>query len=181
MRIVATNREFDRQADQHRAFRVDPTGHLSMPRATDQKRFFELVNDALCHGRHGARPRKEALALKSSGGIEVLCVEVVPLSHVEEIGSKNFDGAIVYSHDTSQPIQCDTAVVRLAFGFTETEGALIDAICNGLTNKEIADRRGRSQLTVSTQVKSILAKSQCANRTQLVRMMMQFGGNFLVQ
>jgi PAS domain-containing protein len=125
LRIVTANREFDRQAEAHRAFRIDPGRRLSMPDPTGHERFVELVNDALSHGRYGARPRKEAFALKSSSGREVLCVEIAPLAHVEAIGSKNFDGAIVYSHDTSLPIQCDTAVIRQAFGFTKAEGELI--------------------------------------------------------
>jgi len=156
-RVATTNLEFDRQTEAHRAFRMDPSGRLMMPEAVDQSRFSALIGDALshgCHGCHGARPRKDAISLKSQNGHDFLCVEVVPLDHLDEIGSAQFGGAIVYSHDTSLPETCDTAAIRAAFGLTAAETALVEAIGEGLTNPEIAERRGRSILTVKSQVKS---------------------------
>ena len=37
----------------------------------------------------------------------------------------------------------------------------------------------KEETSLSVQVKSILGKSQCANRAQLVRMMLRYGANFI--
>lgn len=128
------------------------------------------------HGKFGARPRKEAIGLAEEHS---LCVEVAPLHRAAEIGSKAFDGFLVCSTDTSLPVECDPAPMQQAFGLTDAELALVKAIGDGLTNPEIAERRGRAVDTINTQVKSILAKTSCANRTQFVRMMTRFGTNYL--
>ena len=48
-----------------------------------------------------------------------------------------------------------------------------------LTNREIAGHRDRSVETINTQVKSLLAKADCANRTQLIRRATTIGCRFL--
>jgi DNA-binding CsgD family transcriptional regulator/PAS domain-containing protein len=174
--IVLKNDEFARQQDTSRAFEVGTTGKLRMRNGLDQKRFENLKDDVRHHGQFGARPRKEAV---STSADNYLCVEITPLSHAGDIGSKAFDGFIVCSTDTSLPVQCATSAVQHAFKLTGAEMNLVDAICQGLTNPEIAALRGRSVLTINAQVKSMLSKSQCATRTQFVRMVMRFGASFL--
>ncbi|MCR9061833.1 MAG: LuxR C-terminal-related transcriptional regulator [Rhodobacteraceae bacterium] len=108
-----------------------------------------------------------------------MCIEITPLQKSDEIGNGLFGGFVLCSTDTSLPVMCDKTRIRQAFGLTSAEASLVDAIGEGLTNPEIADRRNRSVSTVNAQTKSILAKSNCANRTQFVRMMMRFGASFL--
>jgi len=174
--VVVQNEEFRRQIDTFPVLRVAPEGALRFMRAEDQKRFAALKQDALNHGRFGARPRKEAIAADTD---TFLCVEVAPLDRCEEIGARMFGGFIVYSTDTSLPVHCNTRPIQAAFGLTDTELALVESIGEGLTNAQIAERRGRAVATIDTQVKSILAKTQCATRTQFVRLMMGFGVDYV--
>ena len=162
--VVIKNEEFRRQLAEHRVFRVDASGRLILSKAADQKRFETLRADALNHGKFGARPRKEALS---------------PLHKSQEIGSKAFDGCIVYSSDTSLPFTCQTLPIKTAYKLTDAEMSLVDAIAEGLTNTQIAEKKGRAVPTINAQVKSILSKTQCATRTQFVRLMMSFGTDFL--
>lgn len=175
-RIVTENQEFKRQREIHQGFLKSYNGVLQMSQADDQKRFEALKAHALRHGRFGARPRKEAISTESEG---FLCIEVVPLHRAEELSSKVFGGVIVYSTDTSLPIRCSTAPIQTSYGLTDSELALVELIADGLTNAQIAERRDRSVTTINTQVKSILAKTQCATRTQFVRLMMSFGASYL--
>ena len=175
--IVARNEEFRRQQDAHRTFRQDAAGYLKLSDDRAGKRLAQLMSHASCHGQFGARPRKESV-LSHTG--DVLCVEVSPLTNAEEIGSRTLNGFVISSTDTSLPIKYNMSRLQEAFGLTDAELALLEPISLGLTNPEIADRRERSVATINAQVKSILAKSSCANRTQLVRMLLRFGGNFLV-
>lgn len=175
--IVARNEEFRRQQDAHRTFRQDAAGCLKLSDNKASERLAQLMSHASHHGRFGARPRKESVLSHTN---DVLCVEVSPLTNAEEIGSRTLDGFVISSTDTSLPINYNMSRLQDAFGLTNAELALLDPISLGLTNSEIADRRERSVATINAQVKSILAKSCCANRTQLVRMLLRFGGNFLV-
>ncbi len=178
-RVVVTNEEFDRQRETYDAFRIDRSGRLHLHDGADGERFKALLADALNHGRHGARPRKEAIATRQGDNVSALCIEIAPLDTAEEIGSTALGGAILYSLDTSLPMTCDPSALRRIFGLTGAEAALVQLVGDGLTNAQIAEHRERSVETVNAQVKSVLNKTQCANRTQLVRLMANFGADFL--
>ncbi len=174
--IVADNAEFERQRDDYPVFRVGNRGELLFTSGKGRVQFDRLMSHARNHGRFGARPRKEAI---DTGQDSMLCIEISPLYASEEIGSATFDGFLVSSTDTSLPLRCDTSPIRDAFDLTDAELSVVESISEGLTNPEIAERRGRAVSTINNQVKSILAKSDCANRTQLVRLMLRYGASFL--
>ncbi|WP_372575183.1 helix-turn-helix transcriptional regulator [Ruegeria jejuensis] len=174
--VVVENEEFRRQRSSYRVFYTDASGTLRLYKPGWEQRFEMLKSDVSNHGKFGARPRKEAIAAEED---VFLCIEVVPLHRSHEIGSKSFDGFIVYSSDTSQPIKCQTGLLQSAFGLSNTEISLAEAIAQGLTNRQIAERRERSVATINAQVKSILSKTNCATRTQFVRLMMGFGADYL--
>jgi DNA-binding CsgD family transcriptional regulator/PAS domain-containing protein len=54
------------------------------------------------------------------------------------------------------------------FGFTAAEAAVARALLEGLTAAEIARRRGVTELTVRSQLKSLLEKSGCSRQAELV-------------
>ncbi|MEM9221791.1 MAG: helix-turn-helix transcriptional regulator [Pseudomonadota bacterium] len=177
-RVVVQNREFSRQLAATNVFKIAPGGSLRFRRISDQARYEGLKEDALNHGRFGARPRKEAVAADDDG---YLCIELVPLATSQEMGTAPFAGFMLYSTDTSRAFVCNTSPMRTVFNLTDTELEILDSIAEGLTNTEIAERRDRSVATINAQVKSILGKTECATRTQLVRLMMSFGVDFLAR
>lgn len=176
--IVVANAEFQRQQDAYALFRTERDGGL---RITDDKaaaQMHKLMAGAGEHGKFGARPRKEAIATDHDS---FLCLELSPLFKSDDIGTKAFSGFILFSTDTSRPIKLDATPMRDAFGLTGAELSVVGAIGEGLTNNQIAEQRSRSVATINAQVKSVLAKSQCANRTQFVRMLMSFGATFMAK
>lgn len=179
-RVVLTNREFDRQRDTYRVFRADSAGRLRLQDEADHARFATLVQDATNHGQYGARPRKEAVAVNNGDEASVLSIEIAPIEHLAEIGTTRFGGVIVYSLDTSLPVEYDPTLLSHVYGLTGAETTLIQMVGNGLTNLEIAEQRSRSVSTINAQVKSLLSKTQCSNRTQLVRLLMDFGVDYLL-
>ena len=104
-----------------------------------------------------------------------------PLSRAADLSDGAWQGAVVYSLDTSVPLAADADALRAVFGLTGAEASLAGNIAEGWSNKAIAARRARSVETVNAQVKSLLAKTGCANRTQLVRLMSRFGAADLVR
>ncbi|MEM6662347.1 MAG: helix-turn-helix transcriptional regulator [Pseudomonadota bacterium] len=173
-RPVVSNSEFDRQRDRHPVFHIAWDGSLQITEPADGKQFADLVGAVATHGRFGARPRREAIVTSSDGSPTALCIEVAPLDVLQEMGSTPLAGAIVYSLDTSVPLRARTAPLKSIYGLTDAETEVLDLIAEGLTNPEIAEQRGRAPDTVNAQVKSILGKTRCANRTQLVRLLSGF-------
>ncbi|MDA4846648.1 LuxR C-terminal-related transcriptional regulator [Hoeflea poritis] len=176
-RLVVANDEFLRQQETYTVFDTLANGQLALRNDRDQQRFVALREDALNHGKFGARPRKEAIMTDNAG---FLCIEIAPLNRSEEIGSQPFEGCILYSLDTSLPLHFHTQPLKQAYNLTEAELSLVEAIAEGLTNVQIAERRGRAVATVNAQVKSILSKTNCATRTQFVRLLSGFGADFTI-
>ncbi|MEM6667115.1 MAG: helix-turn-helix transcriptional regulator [Pseudomonadota bacterium] len=175
-KLVSANEEFSRQLEAYPVFQLSHGGALRITDPVDQRRFETLKDHALNHGQFGGRPRKEAISTQRD---TFLCIEVTPLNRSEEIGSKLFGGYILFSTDTSLPVRSDTAPIKRAFQLSDAEASLVDMIADGLTNRQIAARRGRSVTTINTQVKAILAKTHCATRTQFVRLLMSFGSTYV--
>ena len=57
-----------------------------------------------------------------------------------------------------------------AFGFTQAETDIIQAMINGYALKDIADQRGRSLSTIRTQIKMILQKTGLGSQKELLRL-----------
>ncbi len=173
-RVELTNTEFQRQQETHKAFWTDQHNHLKLHENADRQQYTRLLKDALNHGEYGARPRKEAVLINTADSAAALCLEIVPLRRSAALGTSLFNGALLFSRDTTRPIKIDVDLAQLAFGLTPIESEVTRLVCEGLTNIEIADRRSRSVETINAQVKTIFGKSSVANRTQLVRLLCNF-------
>ena len=177
--VVALNSEFQRQLDEIGIFHLRPDGRLAPSASHDLAWFAGLTKDATQHGKYGSRPRKEALGAHSHTDRR-LAVEVTPLKSQTSFGESRLDGYMVYSLDTSVPMSLDINIVTKVLELTGSESALIDLMSDGMTNRQISEVRDRSIDTVNTQVKGLLAKTNCANRTQLIRRVSNIGAHFLV-
>ncbi|MCF7702226.1 helix-turn-helix transcriptional regulator [Loktanella sp. M215] len=176
--IVMENAEFERQRTEAGVFRRLRDGRLEMCAAADRAWLADLMGSAHCHGRFGARPRKEALGSRSCRAGR-LSVELAPITSADAFGERRLDGFALYSLDTGRPIDLDIGLVAQTLSFTASETALVGLLAEGLTNREIAQRRNRSVETVKTQVTSLLSKADCVNRTQFIRLVSNMGAKFL--
>lgn len=165
-REVFANDEHSRQCDVLDTFHKTSEGHLRMNANGDSVRLNRLLGDMLAHGAFGARPRREAIPFDGGGQLGAICLEISPRPE---------GGVILYSYDTTRPISVDAGILRQVFGLTDAETEVLTLVAEGFTNPEIAERRGRSAATINVQLKSLLAKTDCANRTQLARLMLNFG------
>lgn len=178
--VIAQNAEFRRQTSELGIFHVNRNGRLESREPDGRAWLEELIADPRRHGRFGARPRKEALSALRTDGMVSLSVEIAPLAALGDFGHRGPNGYVLYSLDTSRPVDIDVEAVRRVLALTGAETDLLSCLADGLTNREIADRRARSVETINTQVKSLLAKADCANRTQLIRRSVTIGSRFLV-
>lgn len=65
--------------------------------------------------------------------------------------------------------------LRYPEGTTSAEHEIIDAVLQGLTVKEIAERRGASLRTVTTQLGAIFRKAGVNSQAELIAMMTEGG------
>lgn len=173
-RVVETNAEFKRQIEEFGAFWVSRDTKLVLHDQANRKLFDHLLADYRNHGAFGARPRKEAVLINTQEKAGALCIELLPPTEILEAGTKDNRFAVLLSRDTTKQISFDLNSVQQAFQLTEAELGVVDLVCGGMTNPEIANQRARSVETINAQVKNILSKTGTANRTQLVRLMCNF-------
>lgn len=131
------------------------------------------------HGRFGARPRKEAIISVIENRPHTLCIEVAPLTSADEFGEAKLNGHIIYSMDTGNSYAIDREMLASVFSLTQAEASILEMLAEGMTNLQISERRAKSVETVNSQVKSILEKTQSANRTQLIRVATNIGASFV--
>ncbi|MCU9838200.1 helix-turn-helix transcriptional regulator [Ruegeria sp. WL0004] len=184
MNVIVDNEEFRRQADESGVYRTTPRGQLSFRSEGDLGRARALMSGVTGHGRFGARPRKEAVEAEHKGqtaASEALCIDISPLNKANEMGSGPIDGYLLMSTDTSRSYRLEMQCLATLFELSEAESAVLELMAEGKTNKQIAEQRGRSLDTINTQVKSILSKASCENRTQAIRMATNISSGFLVR
>jgi DNA-binding CsgD family transcriptional regulator len=177
--VIVKNKEFTRQLECYDVFRLGPTGRLMFNRRELDQSVRQLLSGITNHGHFGARPRKEAVVAVLDSEDYRLCVEVAPLSASAEFGSRPLSAYILYSLDTSLPFPINVSILRELFGLTDTESEVLGLMAEGLTNREISERRDKSVETINSQAKSLLAKTVTANRTQLIRLATNLSANFL--
>lgn len=179
-RIVHLNQEFQRQLDTYPVFRKDRSGRLVMRSEKPAEALDKLRGSLANHGRFGARPRKEAITILIDDKPHTLCIEVAPLTSADEFGEPKLNGHIVYSMDAGNFYEIDGAMLASIFSLTQTETSILEMLAEGLTNTQISERRSKSVETVNSQVKSILEKTQSANRTQLIRLATNISSSFIL-
>lgn len=177
--IIFTNTEFNRQVDTYPIFRVTADKKLELTTSELRRELAAMRSDVACHGRWGARPHKEAIITDHDVNARALCIEVCPLSSVDDLDESQLEGHIIYSLDSAMSVRIDAGMVARAYNLTQAEQSLLEHLSEGLTNSEISERRGKSIETVNSQVKSILSKTNSANRTQLLRLVTSISTNYV--
>lgn len=163
--VLLANDEFDRLAARYRLQRAP--GQLTM--ASLPLALRKLLSGSDAHGKHGARPRHEAVFVAGEGEGLGLFLEVGPISQHCELDRFGPDVFLISALDSNRTHAINPEIVQKFFPISGSELAVLDLVVKGMTNAEIADVRGRSLETVNSQVKALIRKSGTRNRTELVR------------
>lgn len=178
-RLAFQNTEFRRISSDYGLIVSDRVGKISVADERSHRKLMSMLGDHGQHGRFGARPRKEAVLVDHEDATFALCVEVLPLSQADELGEANLDGDVIYCLDSKRMYDVDTSVLSKLFKLTRSEEKTLSMLTKVVPNKRIADESGKSVETINTQVKALLLKTQCDNRTQLVRLATGIGARMV--
>ncbi|SNR48444.1 helix-turn-helix transcriptional regulator [Paracoccus sediminis] len=171
--IVAQNAEFRRLAAATGLMLVSPDNRLDMGRARDRAWFRRQLAQPLAvaqDARPACCPADEGMAL---------AIHLAPLQPHDRFGQGRADGFAIYCLDVACQADIDLDAVSERLSLTGSESELVCLLADGLTNRQIAARRHRSVETVNSQVKSLLNKADCGNRTQLIRRVAAIGHRIL--
>lgn len=86
---------------------------------------------------------------------------------------------LVRVHPLPAAVRPEYSTVKAWYGLTISEVKVVELLATGLTNSQIAIRRGVSPETIKTQLRSVLEKTQAANRLDLVSMVYSMNTRFI--
>ncbi|WGW04485.1 helix-turn-helix transcriptional regulator [Tropicibacter oceani] len=172
--VIFANTEMLRIVQDRQELSINRAGNLICADGAQQPKLHALLSRDDVHGRHGARPRNEAVLFPDpdSPGEAALFVEVCPLDNHPELDKFGAGTRLVTVLDGSASQQIDAQAVARYFPLSKAEIALLGLLGDGLSNAEIAAHRARSVETINSQIKSVLRKTGTRNRTELVKVAM---------
>lgn len=172
--ILYANAEFERCADQYKAFQKGPNGvlQLAQPRVNGRqsKHYYDLVSGDTAHGLFGARARKEAIVIKIDHTGATLFIEICPVQASERTGNLGQGCRLLTVIDTSRRVNFNGKRLQSFYNLSAAETEILELIAKGHSNIEISDMRNRSQDTIKSQLKTLMRKTNSQTRTDLVHM-----------
>lgn len=126
--------------------------------------------------RAGGERSGGAIAIPSPSGRLPLALRTspIPAGDMPIFGAAG--GLLVSVADLDRQLRSPADELRLLFGLTAAEARLADAIFEGLSLPEAADRFGLSLHTVRFQIARVFEKAGVARQTDLVKLMMRLAG-----
>ncbi|MCB1382342.1 MAG: helix-turn-helix domain-containing protein [Notoacmeibacter sp.] len=169
-RIIYRNGEMERIMAELPVFRLSPAGQLQICAGDHAERYHALIADDRAHGRFGARARKEAIVVHLDGPGNALFIEICPAEDNAHTGHLGRGCRLLTVLDTSRPVGVDMERICTFYALSKAEADVLELIAAGRSNQDIADIRCRSLDTVKTQIRSLMRKTNSANRTDLIQM-----------
>lgn len=173
-RMVLSNSVAQQLFDEKDAIRLTPQGLLAC--ADDD------CNRKLSHAlqKIGQTASGQDLSIEATvpitrvGSEDPLLAIVSPLRDSAGEIDRQLSGCTVTLVDGRRAIRHALDGIARLYGLTAAEQEVAALMLDGSPNKEIAERRATSPLTISTQIKSILGKVSVRNKTEFVWRLYQY-------
>jgi DNA-binding CsgD family transcriptional regulator/PAS domain-containing protein len=172
--VVIKNREADRIIGLKDGLALDHAGGPSAQRSPgDDAKLKAAIRRAIATARSEGLASETLLTIRRPSGADPFVVEISPL-HDEGAELENgLRGALLIVVDPDHLSVVSTRGMEQLYDLTPAEAAVLGLLVEGRATKDIADERGTSPATVSTQVKSIFSKTGVQTRSTLVRLALQ--------
>jgi DNA-binding CsgD family transcriptional regulator len=167
--VVVANREAERILDADDGLRRSARSRLEAADAAADARLRSALRRADRAARLEEPERITTLELPRRAGGEPYLADVAPLrDHGDEMGA-GFSGVLLVVVDADHREMVSVEGLARSYGLSPMETRVCRMIAQGMTLREIAEKRGVSFDTVKTQSRAIYAKTGTRNRRELVR------------
>lgn len=171
--LVVRNSEANRILDEKDGIRLSSDGKLFCHDSERNAQLQLAIKDA-CLTAIGENSTHEILFVNErKSGKASLLLEVSPLSDYSAELERGLKGALITLIDPSntQPFSVERAAV--AYKFTPAETAVSRLLVEGNSTNMMAEKRNVSPETIKSQVKSVLQKTTCKRRSDLIRLVLR--------
>ena len=123
---------------------------------------------------NGTCAMSEAIfSIDRPSGLKSLLIEIAPLRDYDRELESNLHGALVSIIDPENSAPFSARKVAIAYKLSAAESEVCALLVEGRSNLDIADIRNVSPETIKSQVKSILSKTNCQRRSDLIRLVLK--------
>lgn len=166
--VLHANEAAKRAVESTRALKLSGAMACAVPSETAALR--KLVADAVLTG--GGAGLRSGGAMKLRGLAGEMHVVVTPL-HSKDEALTDLAAAVMFCTVPGQPLGEVAHVLGKVHQLTQAESAVACGLMQGLSLREIAERRSSSVNTVRSQLKSICAKTGARRQADLVRVLFE--------
>ena len=170
--VVLRNAEADRILESHDAIQLDQSNRL-VCWDSEQQAYKGLAVQSEAGKSAGASAAGGMLLVTGRESDEhSVLVELTELKLGGEDNANPVASLVKLTDlNNSPPVLAQLAVA--VYGLTAIEGMVCQYLSEGFTTREIADKRGVSYETIRSQVKSVLHKTRCQRRSDLIRLLVR--------
>lgn len=134
----------------------------------------KAIVSAACATAQGEDTASEGLmAVPRPSGADPFLVDVAPLADSSSEIERDLVGALVTIVDPTAIPDTDLRRFSTLYGLTSAETEVCALVLEGLTDRDIAERRSTAPVTVKNQVAAILSKTGAARRAGLIRLVLR--------
>lgn len=171
--IVACNTEANRILDDEDGIRISPSGRLQFQDPEHQGMFNKAVVQTSATACGEQSMHEFVFANERLSGKDPVIVEVSPLRDYDNELSGRLSGSLITLVDPMHTRAFDIKRVAAAYNLTDAEKEVCKHLVDGQTNANMAEIRNVSIETIKSQVASVLQKTRCTRRFDLIRLVLK--------
>ena len=171
--IIISNIEAQRIFDTSGALRLRLDNHVECSDSGMTGRLYEGIRRASLTAQGEDHPLAAPLQLRGQSSEDSILVDIASLSDGEAEIERGLVGALIYLIDEANPPKLNVERFATLHDLTKAETDVCAFLAQGDSTAVIAERRSTSVHTARGQVRSVLAKTGCQNRTQLLRLIVK--------
>jgi len=167
--VMLKNNEASRIVDLKDGIYLTSDGRLKSNVDSSDGALSTAIRDAVSTVNAEANNAGTLLAVPRTSGESAFLIDVSPFSDsLNELGEQ-FKGGLVLVIDPNNRSVISTRGIDLLFGLSQAESGVCELLVDGHKTEDMADIRGVSIETIRSQIKSVLAKTNSVNRSDVLR------------